>query len=248
MLSTICVAVITNSPACLDFVISSFCAKGTRLTPSSTPKSPRATIKACDLAMMPSMLVRAWGFSIFGQILGRLSAGILRRSMMSISSCKSWPFCAKDTQMYSQGGSSCSRYSASSMSFEVSAAQSISMSGTFTPFLAFSVPPRTTWTFSSLSESFSVTFTSMRPSSIRRVVPTVQPFTSAFCSVVENIVIRPGLILSSSSLAMPNSKISPLTRGTGASASSPTRNFGPCRSPSTSTSLPSSLAYLRIRG
>ena len=39
--------------------ISSFCAKGTRSNSSSTPKSPRATIRAWDLAMMPSMLLRA---------------------------------------------------------------------------------------------------------------------------------------------------------------------------------------------
>mmetsp|Transcript_108184 Transcript_108184/g.301631 ORF Transcript_108184/g.301631 Transcript_108184/m.301631 type:complete len:249 (-) Transcript_108184:18-764(-) len=248
MLSTICVAVITNSPACLDFVISSFCAKGTRLTPSSTPKSPRATIKACDLAMMPSMLVRAWGFSIFGQILGRLSAGILRRSMMSISSCKSWPFCAKDTQMYSQGGSSCSKYSASSTSFSVRAAQSISQSGTFTPFRAFKFPPRTIWTFSSSSEIFSVTLTSMIPSSISRTVPAWQALISAFCSIVGCMVMRPGLIMSLPSLQRPNSKISPSTSGTGSPASSATRNFGPWRSPRTSTFLPSSVAVLRMSG
>mmetsp|Transcript_70461 Transcript_70461/g.222597 ORF Transcript_70461/g.222597 Transcript_70461/m.222597 type:complete len:307 (-) Transcript_70461:514-1434(-) len=248
MLSTICVAVITNSPACLDLVISSFCANGTRLTSSSTPRSPRATIRAWDLAIMPSMFVSAWGFSIFGQIFGRLFAGILSRSMMSISSCRSWPFWAKETQMYSQGGSSVSRYSASSMSFAVRAAQSISMSGTFTPFLAFSLPPRVTTTLSSVSERFSTTLTSMRPSSMSSLVPTLHPFTRAFCSRVGFIVIRPVLMVSPSSLQMPNSSTSPSTRGTGSPWSSPTRNFGPCRSPSTSTSLPSSLAYLRMRG
>mmetsp|Transcript_59736 Transcript_59736/g.139787 ORF Transcript_59736/g.139787 Transcript_59736/m.139787 type:complete len:216 (-) Transcript_59736:560-1207(-) len=92
MLSTICVAVITKRPACLALWISSFCAKGTRQRPSSTPKSPRATIRAWLLAMMPSMLVKAWGFSILGQILGRFSAGTFRRSMMSMSSWRSCPF------------------------------------------------------------------------------------------------------------------------------------------------------------
>ena len=48
------------SGSCLARWIKSFCAKGTRFRPSSTPKSPRATIKAWDLAMMPSMLVKAW--------------------------------------------------------------------------------------------------------------------------------------------------------------------------------------------
>ena len=43
----------------LAFRISNFCAKGTRSSSSSTPKSPRATMSASDLAMMPSMLVSA---------------------------------------------------------------------------------------------------------------------------------------------------------------------------------------------
>mmetsp|Transcript_57395 Transcript_57395/g.136630 ORF Transcript_57395/g.136630 Transcript_57395/m.136630 type:complete len:213 (+) Transcript_57395:724-1362(+) len=89
MLSTIWVAVMTKSPASLALRISNFWAKGTRFSPSSTPRSPLATISACDLAMMPSMLVKAWGFSILGQIFGRFSAGTLRRSMMSMSSCRS---------------------------------------------------------------------------------------------------------------------------------------------------------------
>mmetsp|Transcript_47425 Transcript_47425/g.146659 ORF Transcript_47425/g.146659 Transcript_47425/m.146659 type:complete len:321 (-) Transcript_47425:99-1061(-) len=248
MLSTICVAVITKSPACLDLVISSFCANGTRLTSSSTPRSPRATIRAWDLAIMPSMFVSAWGFSILGQILGRLSAGIFSLSMMSMSSCKSWPFCAKETQMYSQGGSSCNRNSASSMSFSVSAAQSISTSGTFTPLRAFSLPPRMTLTLSSVSESFSTTFTFIRPSSIRRSMPGLAAFTRARCSTVDFIVMRPGLMASLSSRQMPNSRRSPSTRGTGSPASSATRNLGPWRSPRHSTFLPSSSAHLRISG
>jgi len=79
----------TKRPASFAFLMSIFCANGTRSTWSSTPKSPRATINACDLAMMPSMLVKAWGFSILGQIFGRFSCGMFMRSMMSMSSCKS---------------------------------------------------------------------------------------------------------------------------------------------------------------
>mmetsp|Transcript_12075 Transcript_12075/g.26320 ORF Transcript_12075/g.26320 Transcript_12075/m.26320 type:complete len:310 (+) Transcript_12075:743-1672(+) len=248
MLSTIWVAVMTNRPACLALAMSSFCAKGTRFKPSSTPRSPRATIRAWDLAMMPSMLVKAWGFSILGQILGRLSTGTLRRSMMSMSSCKSCPFCAKETQMYSTGGSNCSKYSASSMSFSVRAAQSISTSGTFTPFLAFSLPPRMTLTFSSVSDNFSTTLTFMRPSSMSKSMPTLAAFTRAFCSIVGFMVILPRRMVSLSSTEMPNSNTSPSTKGTGSPASSPTRNFGPWRSPKTSTFRPISVAYFRMRG
>jgi len=205
-------------------------------------------MSACDFSMMPSMFVNACGFSIFGQIFGRLLAGTFILSMMSMSSCKSCPFCAKDTQMYSQGGSKLSKYSASSMSFSVSAAQSISTSGTFTPFLALSFPPRTTCTFSSVSLHFSSTLTSMIPSSISRVTPGLQALTNAFCSIVGFMVIRPGRMLSLSSLQIPNSKTSPLTKGTASPSSSATRNLGPCKSPSTSTFLPIAAAVLRMSG
>mmetsp|Transcript_32171 Transcript_32171/g.86160 ORF Transcript_32171/g.86160 Transcript_32171/m.86160 type:complete len:408 (+) Transcript_32171:1330-2553(+) len=248
MLSTICVAVITKRPSSFAFLISNFCAKGTRSNPNSTPKSPRATISAWDSSMIPSMFVNAWGFSILGQIFGRRSRGTLSRSMISTNSCKSCFFWAKETQMYSQGGSNFSKYSASSTSFSVKAAQSISQSGTFTPFLAFSLPPRTTFTFSSWSLSFWTTATFMRPSSMRRSTPGTQALIRAFCSMVGFIVIRPGFMLSLSSLERPNSKISPSIRGTGSPSSSPTLNLGPCRSPKTSTFLPSSSANLRISG
>mmetsp|Transcript_136550 Transcript_136550/g.424248 ORF Transcript_136550/g.424248 Transcript_136550/m.424248 type:complete len:308 (+) Transcript_136550:1205-2128(+) len=248
MLSTIWVAVITKRPASLARLMRSFCAKGTRSTPSSTPRSPRATISAWDLAMMPSMFVSAWGFSILGQIFGLFSAGTLSSSMMSMSSWRSWPFCAKDTQMYSHGGSSCNRNLASSMSFSVRAAQSISTSGTFTPLRAFSLPPRMTLTLSSVSESFSTTWTFIKPSSMSRSMPGLAALTKASCSIVDFMVMRPGLMVSLSSLQIPNSMTSPSTSGTGSPASSPTRNFGPCRSPRTSTFLPISAAVLRMSG
>mmetsp|Transcript_51171 Transcript_51171/g.111082 ORF Transcript_51171/g.111082 Transcript_51171/m.111082 type:complete len:206 (+) Transcript_51171:114-731(+) len=199
----------TKSPAFLAFAMRSFCAKGSRSSSSSTPRSPRATISASDFSMMPSMLVSAWGFSIFGQILGRLSRGTSSLSMISMSSCRSWAFCAKETQMYSIGGSSWRRYSASSISFVVRAAQSISTSGTLTPFLAFSLPPCLTCTTSSVSDFFSSTVTVIRPSSIRRLIPGFAALMRASCSIVGFMVIRPGLIRSCSSLQMPNSRVSP---------------------------------------
>jgi len=150
--------------------------------------------------------------------------------------------------MYSIGGSNCKRYSASSMSFTVSAGQSISTSGTLTPFRAFNFPPRMISILSSVSEIFSTTFVSMMPSSINNTVPTVAAFTNAFCSRVGFMVIRPGLMLSLSSLQMPNSTMSPFFNGTGSPANSPTRNLGPCKSPRHVTFLPISLAHFRING
>mmetsp|Transcript_57390 Transcript_57390/g.136615 ORF Transcript_57390/g.136615 Transcript_57390/m.136615 type:complete len:232 (+) Transcript_57390:25-720(+) len=150
--------------------------------------------------------------------------------------------------MYSMGGSSFKRNSASSTSFSVRAAQSICTVGTLTPFRALSLPPRTTFTLSSVSEHFSTTFTSMMPSSSSKGVPGWHAFTSAFCSMVGFMVMRPGRIRSLSSLQMPNSKTSPSFSCTGSAANSPTRNLGPCRSPRHSTCFPSSLAVFRIRG
>mmetsp|Transcript_32173 Transcript_32173/g.86168 ORF Transcript_32173/g.86168 Transcript_32173/m.86168 type:complete len:349 (-) Transcript_32173:646-1692(-) len=150
--------------------------------------------------------------------------------------------------MYSQGGSNFSKYSASSTSFSVNAAQSISQSGTLTPFLAFNLPPRTTFTFIAVSFIFSTTVTFINPSSMRRSTPGLQAFKRAICSSVGFIVIRPGLMWSLSLTHKANSTISPSISGTGPPASSATRNFGPCRSPSTSTFLPSSRANFLIKG
>mmetsp|Transcript_43891 Transcript_43891/g.98779 ORF Transcript_43891/g.98779 Transcript_43891/m.98779 type:complete len:230 (+) Transcript_43891:832-1521(+) len=168
--------------------------------------------------------------------------------MMSMSSWRSWAFCAKDTQMYSIGGSNVRRYSASSMSLVVNAAQSISASGTFTPLRALSLPPRITFTLSSVSDNFSTTLTAIRPSSISKSKPTSAAFIRAFCSMVGFMVILPGLMSSLSSLQMPNSKMSPSFNSTGSPANSPTRNFGPCKSPRHSTFLPNSFAYFLING
>jgi len=104
------------------------------------------------------------------------------------------------------------------------------------------------WIFSSVFEIFSTTFVSMMPSSISNTVPTLAAFTSAFCSRVGFIVMRPGLMLSLSSLAMPNSTMSPLFNSTGSPANSPTRNLGPCKSPRHVIFLPFSLAHFRMIG
>jgi hypothetical protein len=48
----------------------------------------------------------------------------------------------------------------------------------------------------SLAVMTSVTTTSTSPSSINRLTPTFKPFINATCSVVSNMVMRPGLMLS----------------------------------------------------
>mmetsp|Transcript_12636 Transcript_12636/g.42202 ORF Transcript_12636/g.42202 Transcript_12636/m.42202 type:complete len:252 (-) Transcript_12636:293-1048(-) len=234
--SIIIVAQITGSrPALRAAAARSFCAMGTRSWPSSTPRSPRAIMSECDSAMMESMFVSACGFSILGQILGRFSAGMFMRSMMSMSSCRSAAFCTNETQKYSGMGSSESMNSASSMSLAGSAAQSISTSGALTPLRALTRPPLSMTHLSSDSLTFSVTFMASLPSSMSSVSPADDPFTKATCSMVAFMVMRPGLVMSFASFMMPNSTTSPSATDTASSLSvSPTRNLGPCRSPRTS--------------
>jgi len=142
-------------------------------------------------------------------------------------------------------------YSASSTSLVVSAGVSISRSGTLTPWRAFILPPTITSALTSESETRSVTFNFRRPSSIINSIPTVRPLSKAICSRVSVIVILPGLIKSVASFISANSTISPFVHITGSgtpSAISPTLNFGPCKSPSTSTCFPSAFAVARSRG
>ena len=65
MLSSICVAVITTLPAAFAAAMIRFCAIGTSSVPSSTPRSPRATITPSVTARIASRSSSACGFSIF---------------------------------------------------------------------------------------------------------------------------------------------------------------------------------------
>mmetsp|Transcript_24577 Transcript_24577/g.64174 ORF Transcript_24577/g.64174 Transcript_24577/m.64174 type:complete len:258 (+) Transcript_24577:82-855(+) len=89
MLSTICVAVMTKRPDCLAFCMSSFCAKGTRYTPSSTPRSPRATMMPSEMATISSKFCTPASFSIFGMI-WMLRPFMPRVSLMNLTSSALW--------------------------------------------------------------------------------------------------------------------------------------------------------------
>ena len=79
MLSSICVATTTGLPAARDLLTICFCSPGTRSTGSSTPRSPRATIRPSEWAMMLSRSVMAAGFSIFDISQARLADQLARQ-------------------------------------------------------------------------------------------------------------------------------------------------------------------------
>ena len=72
MLLSIWVAVITGTRARWQASMIRFCTAGTRVTSSSTPRSPRATITASASATIASRLASACGFSILATIRARL--------------------------------------------------------------------------------------------------------------------------------------------------------------------------------
>ena len=63
--SSIWVAVMTSLPASPARRITSFCISGTRATPASTPRSPRATITPSETSTISSSASKASTFSIF---------------------------------------------------------------------------------------------------------------------------------------------------------------------------------------
>ena len=62
--SSICVAVMTGTPAALDASINCFCTMGTCSAGISTPKSPRATIIPSAISKIAAKSSNASGFSI----------------------------------------------------------------------------------------------------------------------------------------------------------------------------------------
>ena len=83
--SSIWVAVMTILPCALVRLISRFCTSGTFSGPSSTPRSPRATIVPSDAAMISSRRSSACGFSILA-ITGMCWPSAVSRRLASITS------------------------------------------------------------------------------------------------------------------------------------------------------------------
>mmetsp|Transcript_67918 Transcript_67918/g.162591 ORF Transcript_67918/g.162591 Transcript_67918/m.162591 type:complete len:253 (-) Transcript_67918:45-803(-) len=96
--SSICVAVTTNFPAMLHFVISHFCARATFSDGISIPRSPRATMMPSVSRMISSMFARPASFSILEMIFTfcpPASSSVLRMNRTSS------PLCTNDAAMKS---------------------------------------------------------------------------------------------------------------------------------------------------
>ena len=81
--SSIWVATTTGLPAPRDARVICFCRPGTFSTGSSTPRSPRATIRASVISRIPARCSIAWGFSIFAITAARPRAIFLASAMSS---------------------------------------------------------------------------------------------------------------------------------------------------------------------
>ena len=130
--SSICVATTTGLPKRRAMRIIRFCRPGTCSIGISTPRSPRAIMKASQSLMISSSRSTACGFSILAMTPARPWT-ILRTSMMSSGRC------TKLSAIQSASFSSAFRRSA--WSFSVSAPIGSSVSGRLTPFLSLSLPP-----------------------------------------------------------------------------------------------------------
>ena len=84
--SIICVAVITNLFCARAIRIIRFCRPGTAASPTSTPKSPRATIMASDASIIDSRLSMASARSILAMMLAVPPAFLTKVRASSTSS------------------------------------------------------------------------------------------------------------------------------------------------------------------
>ena len=159
--SSICVATTTGLPARRAARVICFWMPGTASSGISTPRSPRATIRASESSMISASRVTACGFSIFDINSARPRA-ILRASARSSGR---W---MKDSATQSTPVSSTA--SRSARSFSVSAATGNSVSGRLTPFLSEIDVPATTLVTIDLPSQVTALSSSL-PSSISRRSP-----------------------------------------------------------------------------
>ena len=218
MLSIICVATITGLARCIHFLIISFCTTGTCSIGISTPKSPRATITASLSTIISRRFFSASGISILAItfILLLLAFKIFFRLIMSSA------FLTKESATQS---SLCSMInSRSAKSFSVIDGMVSTLSGRLTPFLGVSTPPNVTRIKTSLSFNIFTTLNSILPSSKNIRSPA---FTSVVRLGYETYIFWfvPTIFSMVKINSSPSFKISlPFSN-------SPTRNFGPCKSP-----------------
>ena len=169
--SIICVAIITGIRAALALRTKFFWIKGTPSAGTSTPKSPRATIKPLLWSIISSMFSSACGFSIF-EIIGISKELYFLMSFLMAS--KSSLLRTKD----SANQSTCCSIAniASFTSFSVKAGNDTSVFGRLTPLFDFNGPPWTTDAITSDLPSVDATSKINFPSSNKICSPTLTSF------------------------------------------------------------------------
>ena len=227
--SSIWVATITGFPAKRQRRMISFWRPGTSSGASSTPRSPRATMKPSALSTISERWFSAAGFSILAMIAARPA---IRRRPSAMSSGR-W---TKDiaTQSTPRSRPNCR----SRRSFSVRGEMFMTTPGRLTPLWSFRVPP-VTISVSAKSRPSLVTRRRSLPSSSRISASVARASKISGCGRGARSA-PPGAGSRSRRKCAPGAKLaSPPT-------SSPTRSFGPCRSRRTPIGWSSSRSRLRI--
>ncbi len=227
--SNICVATTTGLPSRRAERLMRFCRPGTFSSGTSTPRSPRATMRASETSITSSSRAIACGFSI-------LAITSARPCVSFFTSTTSSGRCTKE--IATQSTPSASAASRSARSLLVIDVMGMSVSGRLTP-LRLDSRPATSTTARELSGVASTTCNRTLPSSIRIVSSTLRAARISGCGR-RTRVASPGVGSES------KTKLSPLRKCAEPSAKAPMRSFGPWRSTSTPMARPNSTSISRI--
>ncbi len=229
--SSIWVATITGLAQRRAAVMIFFWTSGTSSSGSSTPRSPRATMKASNASMMASRFSIACGFSSLAITGSRFPSS----SMIWCTSSMSEALRTKDSAIISTPLRSAQRRSEVSLS--LIAGTLTATPGRLMPLLLLTSPPTTTLVTTSVSVTSTASSCS-RPSSIRMVSPRLTSPGSPL-KVVEQRSTVPWM----SSTVMV--KEAPFSSTSLPLVNRPRRIFGPWRSARTPTGRPTVFAAAR---
>ena len=216
--SSIWVATMTGLALSRALSMIFFWRNGTSSIGHSTPRSPRATMKPSNAAMISSRFSIACGFSILAMT-GSItpSSRMIRRTSSASAALRTKLSAMKSTVR-------CSANRRSSMSFSDSAGTDTATPGRLMPLLLLTLPPTSTSQTTSVPSLTSVTRSRTLPSSIRIGSPALDV-------AGEPLVRRPadlGVAVDVAGGDRPPSW--PRRSSTGPPENFSSRIFGPCRS------------------
>ena len=224
--SIICVAVITIRSRFRVLEIKSFWMPISWASPTSMPRSPRATITPSQASIMSSS--RALSATTSARSILAIIAALTSTSLSSsLASSISLTEATKETA--TKSGLIVSMLLMSALSLSVRAGAAIPPPSLFTPFLELNFPPTITVQLTVVSETLS-TRRRILPSSKRRISSTTRLLGRSLYSMPTQ-----ELSPSSASLLRLRSNASPAVSMTEPSRNPAMRIFGPCRSASTPT-------------